>query len=340
MAAPRAVIFGCQGHHLTADERRVFSETRPFGLILFARNIDHPLQVMDLTAEFRACVGRTDAPVLIDQEGGRVARLKAPHWDEFPSAGALGRLYEKDSVSGIAAAKLLGRLLAWQLRPLGISVDCAPVADLRFDGATSAIGDRAFSDNPEIVTKLAHAICDGLMAGGVYPVIKHMPGHGRALEDTHHQISVVDTPLDELRKTDYLPFANMKDMPFGMTAHVTFSALDPDRPASLSPKVIQSIRKHIKFSGMLMSDDLTMKALSGDVADLAAGVLAAGCDLALYCKYDIDEMERIAAKVGVLSAEATQRWAKAKKMMRRLSLFDPPLARAEFKRLVSHVTKS
>ena len=340
MPAPKAVIFGCQSHQLTAEERRLFSATRPFGLILFARNIDTPRQVLDLSAEFRACVGRAEAPVLIDQEGGRVARLKSPHWEEYPAAAKLGRLYEHDAVSGIAAAKLLGRLLAWQLRPFGITVNCAPVADLRFDGADNVIGDRAFSTNPESVAKLARAVCDGLMAGGVFPVIKHLPGHGRATADTHKEKAVVDTPLEELRKTDFVPFSSLRDMPFGMTAHVTYSAIDPDNSASLSPKVIQVIRRQIKFSGLLMSDDLTMKALTGDMAALAKGVLKAGCDLALYCKHDVDEMTRIAEVVGPMSAEAVLRWQKARKSLRRLKLFDPSLARAEFRQLLGHAPRS
>lgn len=337
MVQPRAVIFGCAGHQLTAEERSLFSESRPFGLILFARNIDTPRQVLDLTAEFRSCVARPDAPVLIDQEGGRVARLKAPHWEDYPPAAALGRLYEHDATSAIAAGKLLGRLLAWQLRPLGITVNCAPVADLLFAGADSVIGDRAFSADPEAVAKLAHAVCDGLMAGGVFPVVKHMPGHGRAQADTHKQKAVVTASLDELRRSDFLPFHALHDMPFGMTAHVTYDAIDPEASASLSPAVITLIRKQLKFSGLLMSDDITMKALEGDMADLARGVIDAGCDLALYCKHDIDEMRRMADAVGDLSTDAQLRWQKAKKGHRPLKLFDPTLARAEFKRLMSHV---
>ena len=340
MATPKAVIFGCKGYSLTREERELFAETRPFGLILFARNIEHPLQVMELTAEFRSCVDRPEAPVFVDQEGGRVARLKPPHWHAFPPAAALGRLYAKDRTEGVAAAKLLGRRLGEMLRPLGITVNCAPVADLFFKEADDVIGDRALSSDPESVGILSRAVCDGLMTAGVFPVIKHIPGHGRADADSHKALPVVTTDAATLKKTDFAPFAALRTMPFAMTAHVLYRDIDPDNCASLSKKIISSvIRKQIGFKGLLLSDDIEMKALKGKAAGRARGVVNAGCDLALYCGHSVSEMAEIAGAIPHLSVETNLRWQAARKMLKPAKLYDPKLAHAEFERLMSHLPK-
>lgn len=338
MAAPKAVIVGCEGHSLSQEERRLFASHNPFGLILFARNIDNPGQVTALTNEFRACVGRADAPVLIDQEGGRVARLRPPHWDELPPAATLGALYRHDPVRGVAAAKLLGRLLAAQLRPLGITVDCTPVLDLGLAGKDKVIGDRAFGNEPKVISALARGVCDGLRVGSVLPVIKHIPGHGRAMADSHEELPVVDTSLEEMNETDFAPFKALHDMPLAMTAHILYTAIDRDNCATLSPKLIQEvIREQIRFEGLLMSDDICMKALKGDLPALATSVLEAGCDLALYCRYEVADLSAILAAVPPLSIEATLRWDRARKWVRPMDLFDPKLAQAEFQQLLSNV---
>lgn len=339
MALPaKALVLGCSGHSLTPAERALFAGAPPFGLILFARNLDNPLQVMELTSEFRACVGRASAPVFVDQEGGRVARLQPPHWPAFPAAESIGRLYNKDRTEGLAAAKLLGRRMGEMLRPLGITANCAPVADLLVDGATTAIGDRAFSRNPSAVAQLAQAVCDGLMTAGVFPVVKHLPGHGRARVDSHEALPVVETDAATLRETDFAPFTALADRPFAMTAHVLYPALDPDFCATLSKKIIAKvIRKQIGFGGLLISDDLAMGALQGDPVARMRGALAAGCDLALYCKPDFAVMDALAQAAPLLSVDGGLRWQAAKKALRPARLYDPCLIRAEFDRLISRV---
>ncbi len=327
----KPLIFACASTALTPDERKLFAQANPFGLILFKRNIDSPAQVQALVQEFRSCVGRPDAPVLIDQEGGRVARLQPPLWESFPPARAIGDLYRTDPVRGVAAAKLLGRLLAHQLLTLGITVDCTPVLDLAVPGADAVIGDRAFGSDPATVSLLARAVCDGLRVGGVLPVIKHIPGHGRAQADSHLALPDVEATLDELQSADFMPFADLSDMPIAMTAHVRYTALDPVNCATLSPTIIsQIIREQMGFDGLLLSDDLTMKALCGSLPDLACACLEAGCDIALYCKDSVEDMAALAAAVPPLSADAQRRWAKAQKWLRPMELFDPKLAWAEF----------
>lgn len=346
MSIPKAIIVPCEGKSLTADERRLFATTNPFGLILFARNVENPAQVLALTQEFRACVGRADAPVLIDQEGGRVARLRPPHWDEFPDAALLGKLYKIDSVCGIAAAKLLGRMLAAQLSAIGISVDCTPVLDLRVDGADAIIGSRAFGADPETVAALGRAVCDGLRVGGVLPVIKHIPGHGRATADSHLELPRVEATSAELGSADFVPFESLHDMPLAMTAHILYSAIDPDNCATLSPKLIQGvIRQQLRFNGLLMSDDICMQALQGELPVLARRVIDAGCDVALVCqnnsKYppDVELLEAVMAATPMLSPEAQVRWQEARGWLRPLELYDPKLARAEFNRLMAEVER-
>lgn len=308
----KAIIFGCAGPRLTAEERRFFAGADPLGFILFARNCVDPAQLRALVAELRAAVGRVDAPVLIDQEGGRVQRLGPPHWPKRPPAAVFAGLAKRDREAGGAAARLNARLMAADLHDAGISVDCAPVIDLPVPGAHDVIGDRAHGDTPELVAALGRAVCEGLIAGGVQPVIKHIPGHGRARADSHVELPVVDTTLAELRRSDFRPFVALNAMPWAMTAHVLYRAIDGARPVTTSRHAIETIiRGEIGFDGVLLSDDVSMEALKGTLAERARAVLAAGCDVAIHCSGKLDEMRVIAAEVSRLSAEAERRVARA-----------------------------
>jgi beta-N-acetylhexosaminidase len=308
----RACILGCAGLRLSADERSLFAAARPWGLILFKRNVENPAQVASLTREFRAAVGRPGAPILIDQEGGRVQRLGPPHWPVFPPAAKFGELYAHDPAQGLRAARIGAELIAAELLALGINVDCLPVADLRLPEGHDVIGDRAYGADPETVSRLARAAADGLLAGGVLPVVKHVPGHGRARADSHAELPVVETPLDELDRTDFGPFRALADLPIAMTAHVVYRAVDRERAATVSPTVIaEVIRRRIGFDGLLMTDDLSMQALSGSLASRAEAAFAAGCDMALHCNGKLAEMREVAAASPVLSGEAACRAATA-----------------------------
>ena len=310
--APRAVIFGCAGPQLTSWEAEFFAAADPLGFILFARNCETPAQVAALVADLRQAVGRDDAPVLIDQEGGRVQRLKPPHWRAVPAPGRFGDLAREDKPRALGAVKLNARCLAAELAALGITVDCLPLLDLRLPGAHHAIGDRSFAADPQLVAELGRACCEGLMEGGVLPVIKHMPGHGRAQVDSHAELPRVDAPLAELEASDFAPFQALADMPWGMTGHIVFTAVDRRRPATTSPEVIaRVIRGWIGFDGVLVSDDLSMQALEGGLGDRAAAALDAGCDLALHCNGDRAEMEAVAAVAQPLGGEARRRLAAA-----------------------------
>ncbi len=303
-----AVIFGCEGLSLTNWERRFFAHSNPLGFILFARNCESPDQIRALVADLRESIGRGSAPVLIDQEGGRVARLKPPWWRAAPAAGRFGLLAGRDRDLAEQAVHLNARLIAAELRALGITVDCAPVLDLPTPGASDAIGDRAFGADPERVAELGRAFCDGLLAGGVLPVIKHIPGHGRARVDSHHQLPVVETPRAELEVSDFRPFVALAGAPWAMTGHLVYTAIDPDNPATMSHAVIaEVIRGAIGFDGVLVTDDLSMAALSGDFAGRASKSLAAGCDVVLHCNGKAEEMTAAMGGVGALSAEATRR---------------------------------
>ena len=308
---PKAVIFGCAGASLSDAERRFFAHADPLGFILFARNCEAPAQLRALVGGLRECVGRDDAPVLIDQEGGRVARLRPPDWRQAPAAGRIGALARRDWEAGIEAARLNARLIAAELHDAGIAINCAPVLDLPIPGTSEVIGDRAFCGDAELAGALGGAVCGGLLAGGVLPVIKHMPGHGRAMTDSHHALPVVDEPLDVLRATDFAPFARLAESPWGMTAHIVFSAID-DKPATQSKVVIDRIiRGEIGFEGVLFSDDLSMEALTGGLGERAASSLAAGCDVVEHCNGALGEMEEVAASVGPLSDGAQSRIAAA-----------------------------
>lgn len=280
---------------MSEAERAFFTEINPLGFILFQRNCETPGQVEKLVADLRACVGRANAPVMIDQEGGRVARLKPPHWPEFPPAKVYADLYAKSPEAGLEAARLGGRLIAFELAQLGISVDCAPVLDVPQPGADPIIGDRAFGPNAAAIIRTAGAFIDGLKAGGVAAVIKHIPGHGRALVDSHKDLPRVDASLDVLQSVDFAPFKALHMAPWAMTAHVVYEALDAHQPATTSASVIEdTIRRFIGFRGVLLSDDLSMKALSGGFADRARACLEAGCDVALHCNGDMTEMIEVA----------------------------------------------
>lgn len=306
-----AAIYGCEGTELSASEREFFSAHNPLGFILFARNCDHPEQVQSLVQQLKSCVSHPYCLVLIDQEGGRVARLKPPHWRKSPPAGLFARMGERNLEAAEEASCLNHALIAQELDALGINVDCAPVADLRIDGAHDIIGDRAFGYTPEQVARLAAAAARGLMEGGVIPIVKHIPGHGRALADSHEELPVVDTPLAELEATDFVPFRTLADMPAAMTAHVVYTALDPYAPATLSPKVLRYVREQIGFKGLLISDDLSMRALSGGFAERAAQALSAGCDVALHCNGDMGEMQEVARGTAPLSEAALTRVRRA-----------------------------
>ncbi len=313
---PRAVIFTCAGATLAPAERDFFAEADPLGFILFADNCLDPDQIRDLVAALRDCVGRGDAPVLIDQEGGRVARLSPPHWRESPPMRPFGQLAERDMEGAMEAVRLNAALIARELFDLGINVDCAPVLDVPAPDAHDIIGDRAFSPDPEIVARLGQAFCDGLLAGGVMPVIKHMPGHGRALVDSHHELPVVAAPLDELERTDFLPFRALKAQPFAMVAHVVYSAADAERAATISRTVTDGvIRRDIGYEGVLISDDISMEALAGSPMERTRAVLDGGCDVALHCSGKLDEMKGMIEACPPLSDVSAERLGRAMAMV-------------------------
>jgi beta-N-acetylhexosaminidase len=305
--AARAFITDVTGPALTAGERTFLRTAEPWGLILFARNIETPEQVRRLTADFRAAVGR-DAPVLVDQEGGSVQRLGPPHWPRYPAGAEYGALYRRDPAAGLEAARLGARLIAADLQPLGIDVDCMPIADVPVRGADPVIGDRAYGDTPEQVAAIAGAIAEGLLAGGVLPVLKHLPGHGRAPADSHKRLPVVDADRATLEATDFGAFRPLAGLPLGMTAHVVFSAYDALAPATTSVTMVrQVIRDSIGFGGLLMSDDVAMGALDGPLGERTRAALAAGCDVALHCSGSLMEREQVAAAAPRLAGEALRR---------------------------------
>ena len=324
----RALILGCAGKALSADEAAFFRDAQPWGFILFKRNVGTPDEVRALTASLRDCVGRDDAPVLIDQEGGRVQRLGPPHWPAYPAGGRFGRL----DGAATAIARLGARLMAHDLADVGINVDCAPVLDVPAPGAHDIIGDRAYGTMPDTVAEIGRAVAEGLIAGGVLPVMKHVPGHGRAACDSHHGLPVVEAGLDVLEAQDFRPFRALRDLPMAMSAHVVFTAIDPDRPATQSAAVIaRIIRGAIGFDGLLMTDDLSMHALTGPFRARAEAAFAAGIDVALHCNGAMDEMRAVSEGAPPLAGEAARRAAAA---LGRLAGagegLDVPEARARF----------
>ena len=337
-AVPRAAILGCAGTTLDDDERRFFAAADPAGFILFKRNCESPAQIGALIAALRGAVGRPDAPVLIDQEGGRVARLGPPHWRVPPAPALLGALAEADEAAGLRAAWLSARLVAAELVALGITVNCAPVLDLRFAGASKVVGDRSFGADPSAVALLGRAVADGLRAGGVVPAIKHLPGHGRAGADSHAVLPQVGTSLKMLRARDFVPFRALRDAPAGLTSHVCYTALDPDRPGTLSPTVIgEAVRGAIGFDGLLVSDDLSMGALTGALGARAAAALAAGCDIALHCNGKRAEMEDVASSSPRLDGRALERFERMCASRRAPDECDEADARRELEALLAPV---
>ncbi|TKT73380.1 beta-N-acetylhexosaminidase [Afipia massiliensis] len=333
--AARAFITGVSGTALTDDERAFLRDQRPWGFILFKRNIETPDRVIRLVEEMRSAVGQPEAPVLIDQEGGRVQRLQPPHWPSYPPGAVFSALYEIDREAGLEAARLSARLIAADLADLGITVDCLPLADVPVPGADSVIGNRAYGTTPGQVAAIARAVTDGLAQGGVLPVLKHIPGHGRATADSHFQLPTVDTPAAELAKTDFAAFAPLADLPMAMTAHVVFSALDPAQPATTSATIIeQVIRGTIGFQGLLMSDDVSMNALQGSIAERTRASFAAGCDVVLHCNGKLDEMRQVAGETPMLAGEALARADCALASRRTPQPFDRGAARAELDRLI------
>jgi beta-N-acetylhexosaminidase len=331
----RAFITGVSGTELSAAEREFIRAQRPWGFILFKRNIEAPSQVTKLVGELRGELGEPDAPVLIDQEGGRVQRLGPPHWPVYPAGALFGRLYDLDPVLGLTAARLSARLIAADLGELGVTVDCLPLADVPVAGADAVIGNRAYGTEPDKVAAIARAVTEGLEHGGILPVLKHIPGHGRATADTHFRLPMVDTPRAELERTDFAAFQPLADLPMAMTAHVVFSALDPAQPATTSATMInQVIRGVIGFQGLLMSDDVSMNALAGSIAERTRAILAAGCDIVLHCNGKLDEMREVAREAPELSGKALERARRALASRKAPLAFDRLKARAELDALI------
>jgi beta-N-acetylhexosaminidase len=331
----RAFITGVSGPRLSAAEREFIRSERPWGFILFKRNIETPEQVVLLVGELRDAIENPDAPVLIDQEGGRVQRLGPPHWPAYPPGGVFGVLYDIDRALGLTAARLSARLMAADLTELGVTVDCLPLADVPVAGADAVIGNRAYGTEPDKVAAIARAVAEGLEQGGVLPVLKHIPGHGRATADTHFRLPEVDTPKTELERTDFAAFQPLADLPMAMTAHVVFSALDPAQPATTSATIIQQvIRGVIGFQGLLMSDDVSMNALAGSIAERTRAIIAAGCDMVLHCNGKLDEMREVAAETPELSGRALERARRALASRGVPQAFDRLAARAELDALI------
>jgi beta-N-acetylhexosaminidase len=334
----RAFITGISGLELGADERAFIRDERPWGFILFKRNIDTPTQVSSLVRELRDAICNPDAPVLIDQEGGRVQRLGPPHWPVYPPGAVFGALYDIEPKLGFQAARLSSRLIAADLIESGITVDCLPLADVPVEGGDAVIGNRAYGTNPDKVAAIARAVTDGLVEGGVLPVLKHIPGHGRATADSHFRLPIVDTSRKELETTDFAAFQPLADLPMAMTAHVVFSALDPAQPATTSATIInQVIRGVIGFQGLLMSDDVSMNALAGTIAERTRAIANAGCDMILHCNGKLDEMRDVARETPELTGEALERAKRALASRHPPRPFDRQAARAELDALINRV---
>jgi beta-N-acetylhexosaminidase len=334
----RAFLTGISGPILTREERAFLREARPWGFILFKRNIESPRQVSELISELRRELRSPEAPILIDQEGGRVQRLGPPHWPVYPPGATFAALYANDAVTGLRAAWLSARLIAADLAALGITVGCLPLADVPVAGADAVIGDRAYGTTPDRVAAIARAVAQGLAAGGVLPVLKHIPGHGRATADSHHRLPVVETVAAELDRSDFAAFRPLADLPMAMTAHVVFSAIDAAQPATTSATIIsQVIRAGIGFQGLLMSDDVSMNALSGTIAERSRAAIAAGCDVVLHCNGHLDEMRAVAAAVPDLTGAALARAERALAARRPPESFDAAAARAELDSLIAGV---
>jgi beta-N-acetylhexosaminidase len=334
----RAFITGIGSTVLSAEEREFIRSTRPWGFILFRRNCDTPAQTAALTRELRDTLGDADAPVLIDQEGGRVQRLQPPHWPLYPAGASFGRLYAIDPALGLRAARLSARLIADDLLQVGVSVDCLPLADVPIAGANNVIGDRAYGTRPDQVAAIARAVTEGLEDGGILPILKHIPGHGRAMADSHLSLPTVDSDQTELETIDFAAFRPLADLPMAMTAHVVFSAYDAAHPATTSATMIeQVIRGLIGFQGLLMSDDVSMNALAGSLAERTQAIFAAGCDVVLHCNGKLDEMRQVASETPELSGRASERAAQALASRKSPKAFDRGAARAELDGLIDRL---
>ncbi|WEX07330.1 beta-N-acetylhexosaminidase [Chelativorans sp. AA-79] len=333
MSESKAMILGASGTRLTPDEMTFYRDERPWGFILFARNIAETSQVQDLVAAMRDSVRRPEAPVFVDQEGGRVQRLRPPIAPNYPNAAALGALYEENPEAGLRAAWLLSRLHAFDLARHDISADCLPVLDVPVPGAHDVIGNRAYGQDPDAVAAIGRAAADGLLAGGVLPVMKHIPGHGRAGADSHKALPRVEAAIEDLRARDFVPFKALSDLPMAMTAHVVYTAIDAENPSTTSARVlVEIVRGEIGFDGLLMSDDVSMNALSGDFGARAQAILAAGCDLVLHCNGEMEEMRAVAQRVPELSGKAAERAERALARCHDRDDMDETTARAEFGR--------
>jgi len=321
----KALIIGCSGVELSADEENFIARAKPWGLILFRRNIADPDQLKALTAHFRQIVGRANAPILIDQEGGRVQRMGPPYWRRYPAAAHYLKVANGNVAEAAQYVRLASRLIAHDLKRCGISVDCMPVLDCPVMGANDAIGDRAYASEPEAIAQIGRAAAEGMLEGGVLPVIKHMPGHGRATVDSHYALPKVKEPVDILEKTDFYPFKRLNDLPIAMTGHIVFEAIDPTGPVTTSAKMIRDIiRGSIGFEGLLLSDDVSMKALSGDFSARTHALFAAGCDIALHCNGVMEEAEAVASAAPLLAGRSLERAEKALSYLEKPSTaFDP-----------------
>lgn len=330
------VIFGCLGPVLEPQERDFFRAAQPWGFILFGRNIQDRAQVRALVADLRETVGDAKAPILIDQEGGRVVRLKAPHWQTRLPQGVFGQLHETEPDTAREAAYLNARLIAYDLAELGINVDCLPVLDVPVAGAHDVIGDRAFAKDPTVVIELGRAVIEGLMEGGVLPVMKHIPGHGRAGCDTHLELPHVTATADELSASDFVTFRSLNHCPMAMTAHVVYDAIDPNRPATLSPRVIvKVIREQMEYQGLVLTDDLSMQALAGPLSARAKAALFAGCDVVLHCNGSQAEMDAVMSEMKPLEGVHLKRAETAIGHLSAPGEFDPEAAEARLKELLA-----
>lgn len=324
-----AFISGCASTSFTADEKKFFSQFQPWGLILFGRNCQTPDQIKELTSEFRSLVGRKDAPVLIDQEGGRVQRLGPPknYWNKYPAAATFGKLYNQCALHAMRAARNSARLMADDLTEVGVSVNCLPVLDVPQAGAHNIIGDRAYATNGEIILALARCHVAGMLDGGILPVMKHIPGHGRASVDSHLELPIVSADRAALESVDFRTFAGFADCPMAMTAHVVYAALDPKNPATLSRTVLRDVvRKQLGYLGLLMSDDLSMKALQGSYAQKTTAALEAGCDVVLHCNGELAEMHEVAEAAGALKGKSMARAKSALRHLRKPLSYDKRVA--------------
>lgn len=335
MRAISAAIFDSEGPVLTADEKRFFRDVNPYGFILFARHCETTESVNRLVGELKSLTGNDHLPILIDQEGGRVARLKPPHWPKYPPAQVFADMAKHDLEKAQKATYLNARLIAHDLYSLGITVDCAPLADLPVEGAHDVIGDRAFGKKAEQVIALARAMANGLIDGGIVPVLKHIPGHGRAFSDSHHELPVVNTPLEELRATDFVPFKALADLPMAMTAHVRFTAIDSEHIATQSKTVIDLIRGELGFDNLLMSDDLSMKAMHGSLKERTTTSLNAGCDVVLHCNSTFSEKVEVADVLTPMEGKALKRGENAMASVAPPTPYDPKEIRAELEELLA-----